>query len=238
VLEEPAAVAAFEATARSAGGVDAGRLARDVRTHARALWRAAPWHPYCDRIGISSSEALWCRFEGEAAEIRALQAWAPAYRRDAWAGALAEQGVSDVALAEALGERFGVERRARHHTFEDVAAVLATLELPMALVTNGASCLQREKLAASGLADHFDAVVVSGDLGVGKPDASVFRHALDVVGADDGVMVGDSLDRDVDGALAAGLGAVWINRFARRPGRPGVPEISSLAELPGVLGRG
>ena len=101
----------------------------------------------------------------------------------------------------------------------------------MAVVTNGAACLQREKLAASGLERHFDAVVVSGELGVGKPDPSVFRHALELLGADGGVMIGDSLDRDIDGALAAGLDAVWINRFGSGPGRDGVPEISSLAEL-------
>ncbi len=58
----------------------------------------------------------------------------------------------------------------------------------MALITNGAACLQRDKLAASGLAHHFDAIVVSGDLGIGKPDASVFRHALALLGADHGVM--------------------------------------------------
>ena len=50
-------------------------------------------------------------------------------------------------------------------------------------------------------------VVVSGDLGVGKPDASVFRHALSLLGAPAGaaVMVGDNLDRDIEGARAAGL---------------------------------
>jgi hypothetical protein len=70
VLEEPAAVAAFEATARSVPGIDAARLAVDARVHARALWRAAPMHPYCRWIGISSSEGVWCRFEGEDDSVR------------------------------------------------------------------------------------------------------------------------------------------------------------------------
>ena len=67
--------------------------------------------------------------------------------------------------------------------------------LRLALVTNGASCLQREKFAASGLADRFDAVVVSGELRTAKPDPAVYAHALDAVGArpGDAVMVGDSL---------------------------------------------
>lgn len=236
VLEEPAAVAAFEATALTAPDVDAARLAVAARSHARKLWYAAPTHPYCKAIGISSWEGLWCRFEGDDEPVAALRAWAPIYRRDAWANALADQGIDDADLATELGERFGVERRARHHTFEDVPPALDALAGPMVIVTNGASCLQREKLAASGLEARFDAVVVSGDLGFGKPDASIFRHALDLVGADRGVMIGDSVDRDIDGALAVGLDAVWINRFGQREGRDGVPEIASLAELAAALG--
>jgi putative hydrolase of the HAD superfamily len=173
VLEEPAAVAAFAATARCAPGIDVARLAVDARAHARALWYAAPTHPYCRRIGISSWEGLWCRFDGDEDAVRELREWAPAYRREAWARALADQGAHDSALATELGERFGTERRARHETFADVPAALDALAAhPMALVTNGAACLQREKLAASGLEGRFGAVVVSGDVGVGKPAAA------------------------------------------------------------------
>jgi putative hydrolase of the HAD superfamily len=235
VLEEPAAVAAFAATAQTAPGVDAARLAVAARSHARKLWHAAPTHPYCKAIGISSWEGLWCRFEGAHEQLTALREWAPGYRRDAWANALADQGIDDDALATELGERFGVERRARHHTFADVVPALDALPGPLVIITNGASCLQREKLAASGLESRFDAVVVSGDLGIGKPDASIFRHALSLVGADHGVMIGDSLERDIDGALACGLGAVWINRFGDGPGRDGVPEIADLSELAAAL---
>jgi putative hydrolase of the HAD superfamily len=233
VLEEPAAVAAFEATAASVPGADAARLAVAARSHARAVWHAAPTHPFCHSIGISSWEGLWCRFEGDSADLAALRAWAPAYRREAWARALADQGIDDPALADELGERFAVERRARHHTFDDVPAALDALAgRPLALVTNGASCLQREKLTASGLGARFDAVVVSGDLGVRKPDPSVFRHALSLLGADHAVMIGDSLTSDIAGAHAAGLDAIWVNRFGQPgPCPDGVREISSLAAL-------
>ncbi len=235
VLEEPAAVAAFAAAAQAVADVDVVQLAVAARSHARRLWYAAPTHPYCRSIGISSWEGLWCRFEGEGEDLAALREWAPTYRREAWAHALADQGIDDPELATELGGRFGVERRARHHTFADVAPALEALAGPLVVVTNGASCLQREKLAASGLGSRFDAVVVSGDLGVGKPDASVFAHALALVGAEHGVMVGDSLERDIDGALAAGLDAVWINRFDQGPGRAGVPEIADLGGLRDAL---
>jgi putative hydrolase of the HAD superfamily len=236
VPEEASAVAAFAATALAAPGADAARLALDARAHARALWRAAPTYPYCGRIGISSWEALWCRFEGDDETMRQLRAWAPELRRSAWARALADQGIEDLDLAAALGERFGVERRKLRDPFPDAALLADLRDRPLVLVTNGAACLQREKLEASGLAGHFDAVVVSADVGIGKPDPAVFRHALALVDAapEDAVMVGDTLERDIDGALAAGLRAVWINRFGR-PGRDGVAAITTLDELPALL---
>ena len=162
-------MASFAATAAAAAercAVDAAALAAAARARARELWRAAPTYPFCRRIGISSWEGLWCRFEGAGDDLRALRAWAPDFRREAWRRALADQGVDDDAFAAELGERFGAERRARCETFADAAAALDALrgEYALALVTNGASCLQREKLAASGLADRFDAIVVSGDL--------------------------------------------------------------------------
>jgi putative hydrolase of the HAD superfamily len=244
VVEEGAAVASFLATARAAAErhpIDAAALAMDARARARALWRAGPTYPFCRRIGISSWEGLWCRYEGEGDELRDLRAWAPEFRREAWRRALADHGVEDDALATELGERFGVERRARCETFADAAPALDALRESHAivLVTNGASCLQREKLAASGLAARLDAVVVSGDLGRGKPDPAIFAHALRAVGAEpgDGVMVGDNLEKDVDGALAAGLRAVWLNRDGkeRPPDRSDVVEIGDLAALPATL---
>ena len=243
VVEEPAAVAAFEATARAVSDhdVDVTRLAVDARARARELWYAAPTHPYCRSIGISSWEGLWCRFEGEAPELRALRAWAPRYRREAWGVALARQGVEDPELAEDLGERFGVERRARHEVFADVEATLSELgrSYRLALVTNGASCLQREKFEASGLVDRFDAVVVSGELRSAKPDPSVYACALETLGArpGDAVMVGDSLANDVDGPVAAGLRAIWLNRTGEpRPAdRDDIVEIGGLDELQAVL---
>jgi putative hydrolase of the HAD superfamily len=156
--------------------------------------------------------------------------------------ALVEQGVEDPQLAEELGERFATERRARHEVFADVVPALTELSQThlLAVVTNGASCLQREKLAASGLDDFFAATVVSAEFGVGKPDAALFLHALAELDCDGkhAVMVGDSLSRDVNGALAAGLGAVWVNRFGRRrpDGHDGVGEVATLSDLPAALG--
>jgi putative hydrolase of the HAD superfamily len=99
--------------------------------------------------------------------------------------------------------------------------------------------LQREKLAASGLSDYFAAVVVSAEIGIGKPDLAIFERALAQFECDPAraTMIGDSLSRDIDGARAAGLKGVWINRFgqARPHGHVEVVEVSTLSDLPAAM---
>jgi putative hydrolase of the HAD superfamily len=251
MVDEPAAEASFVATARWArerhDGIDPQGLAADARARARELWYAAPTHDYCMRVGISSWEGLWCRFEWQGDDARSLREWSPAYRRETWRLALLDQEIDDAPLAVEMGERFGEERRERHQVFPDAAPALTELREnhSLALLTNGAACLQREKLEASGLSSHFDAVVVSADLGAAKPDAYAFEYALERLGADreQAVMVGDSVSKDVDGALAAGLGAVWVNRdgSSAPEGRNHLRSISTLADLRPALeaaGRG
>lgn len=93
----------------------------------------------------------------------------------------------------------------------------------LGVLTNRPAHIQRLKLDHSGLARYFDAVVVSGEAGVGKPSPEPFGLVLDVsaVGPEGALMVGDSWDRDVKGALAAGISAVWVAR-----GRP-VPDATA-----------
>ena len=248
VVDEAAAAGAFAATAAFAVAfadreLDPARLAADARANARTLWRACRDHPHWARIGISSWEALWCRWEGHGDPLPGMRNWGVDYRREAWQRSLADQGVDDPELAERLGERFGEERRARHLVFTDAGPALRGLarNYRLALITNGAACLQREKLEASGLAAYFDAVVISGELGAAKPDRAAFDQALKRLG-DPGhaTMVGDSYRNDVEGALAAGLDAIWLNRRgAARPdgdyATTAVPEIRSLSELAGAL---
>ena len=103
VVEEPAAAAAFLATAHVAArrhAVDPAVLARDARARARELWRAGPAYAYGeDTIGMSSWEALWCRWEGDTEEVRACRKWATGYRAEAWRLALADHSIVDPALA-------------------------------------------------------------------------------------------------------------------------------------------
>ena len=216
--------------------------AQVVRTAAEraadALLRASPSFPYADGIGISWGEALWGEFEGDAAGLRALRAFVPRYRHDVWAHALAAAHVQDDALADELAAAYRAVRRTMRPLDPAAEATLDDLARThrLGLVTNGAADLQREKLAVTTLASRFATIVISSDVGVGKPDPAVFRAALRAlsVSADDAVMVGDSLERDVAGARAAGMRSVWLDRIDdAAAGGPAVPtaRIRDLGEL-------
>jgi putative hydrolase of the HAD superfamily len=243
IPDSGATSAALVATAREAGltarlGIEPEAVAAAVREHARALWLAGPRAPYCQAIGISASEGLWGDLDGDDPNLRALAGWAPIYRHQAWAGALAALGAPDADLAASLAVAYPAHRSAQIALFPEVDAVLRRLGATrgLAIVTNGAPRLQRAKIAAAGLADRGMAVIVSGELGVGKPDPRVLAAALTALGADPtaAVMVGDAPERDVAGARAAGVMAVWINRFGHELGleepRPDA-TIASLDEL-------
>lgn len=136
---------------------------------------------------------------------------------------------TEPALARALA-RYAADVR----PVPGAAALLAELAergVPLALVTNGPDDMQRAALARTGLARHLRAVIVSGDRDVGarKPAARPFALALTGLEATptEAVMIGDDLAKDVQGALAYGLGAVRMGG----PGGDGYDGVADLAEL-------
>ena len=120
----------------------------------------------------------------------------------------------DEALAERLVAHFWDRYDAHCQLSDDVRGALAELRargLKLGIVTNGVSTRQRRKIAALGLATAFDAILVSEEEGVRKPDAEIFRRALARCGvaAHEAMFVGDHPVADVEGAHRAGLVAVW-----------------------------
>jgi len=156
-----------------------------------------------------------------------------------WRQTLSACGADDPELAEmAARTHLGAYQRSLR-LYPDARILLdaaAAVALPIALITNGASDTQREKLRALNIEGAFGAVVISGELGVAKPDARVFEVALRAIGTVGRVAwhVGDSLGSDVAGANAAGLTSVWLNRAGHiRPRHAATPavEIRSLGEI-------
>ena len=86
---------------------------------------------------------------------------------------------------------------------------------------------------------YFEIIIVSGEVGIGKPDPRIFDLALEQLNVEPekAVMVGDSLSRDIHGAQKAGGKEIWINRCERESENDIVPDIQikALDELKTIL---
>ncbi|MBP5340558.1 MAG: YjjG family noncanonical pyrimidine nucleotidase [Prevotella sp.] len=85
----------------------------------------------------------------------------------------------------------------------------------MHMTSNGFHEVQYKKLAACGLRDHFDTIILSEDAGANKPSKAFFDYALQHAAAQPAttLMIGDNLQTDILGALHAGLDAMLFNRW-------------------------
>jgi len=93
-------------------------------------------------------------------------------------------------------------------------ASLRGLGHTIAIVTNGSTKQQHGKIDAMGLRSLVDAVIVSGDLGIKKPDARIFEAAAAATGQRllGSWMVGDAATNDVIGGHAVGAKTAWLHR--------------------------
>lgn len=141
--------------------------------------------------------------------------------------------------AQLLGQTF--------HLYEDAIPVLDALfeaGMPMTLITNGISAVQRGRLEASGTAKYFTAVVISEEIGIQKPEVGYFTKAIEMATrhgakASSPLVVGDSITSDIRGGIAASLDTCWVNRFGMRADRLSLPtyEITTLYDLMPILKR-
>jgi putative hydrolase of the HAD superfamily len=105
--------------------------------------------------------------------------------------------------------------------------------IKVGILTNGPSTLQRSVISSLGFEDIVDAVVISEEVGFRKPQNEIYSLILSKLSvvASHSVMVGDSLEADIEGALAAGLHPVAF-KLASVP--KGVPSCSSMPEVMNV----
>ena len=117
----------------------------------------------------------------------------------------------------------------------EVLETLQRLGLVLGLVTNGTVRAQAQKLDILGLRPYFRTVVVSEAVGVEKPHAAIFQHALDSLGlrAHQAWFVGDHPVNDMLGASRVGLRTVWLRGAHPWPDNQAVPhhQIDHLREL-------
>jgi len=185
---------------------------------------------------LEAADVFWSDDERAARGRQALRE----SRRGIVRTAFARLELPDAELAQSIADHFMDLKEAAVEPFPGAVEVLVELRqagIRLGLVTNGSSELQRAKLLRHGLSDFFEAVVVEGELGRGKPHAIAFETALAQLGAEphDAWMVGDNLEADIAGASAVGIFSVWHNPTGRADARALVArpdlEIRSLREL-------
>lgn len=198
------------------------RTARMTRTR----YAFEPWFALPDDLDEAAHAAMQYATEGD----------------EHLAEVLADYGITAEDAAVVARERFVEDRFRGLALFEEAIEVVATISevAAVGLVTNGPTAIQRAKIQMFQLEAHFPVIVVSEEVGYWKPDPRIFAIALERSGHDpaEAIYVGDSADHDVPGARAAGMRAVWVNRWGM--GWPGGEQpdasIATLSELLPLLG--
>ena len=145
------------------------------------------------------------------------------------------------ALAEQLSEDFLNMTTARFSLLEGAEELVRYLakKYPLTVVTNGFVEVQYEKFDKSGLRDCFAHIVLSEEVGCQKPNPRIFEEALRMNGlqAEDVVMIGDSWNSDIQGAINAGIDQIWI-RKSQDPlpeGQSATYLVQSLSDVMEIL---
>ena len=138
----------------------------------------------------------------------------------------------DASAAERAARLYREQHRANRHLLPGVMELLETLRehCRLGIVTNNSTVEQIDKLRALDIAHFFDAVVISEEVGVTKPDPKIFSIALERIGASarDTVFVGDNWTNDIGGAVNAGMAAVWLNHNDKTPALTDIAEQKRL----------
>lgn len=125
-----------------------------------------------------------------------------------------------------------------NHLFDGALDVLEYLKpkYNLHIITNGFQEVQNGKLRNAKIEHYFDTVTNSEMAGVKKPHPGIFEYALELAKAEKtaSLMIGDSLEADMEGAKNIGLDALFFNE-ARTEQQHDFPQIYHLSELKNIL---
>ncbi|XP_014206468.1 N-acylneuraminate-9-phosphatase [Copidosoma floridanum] len=173
-------------------------------------------------------------------QVSSLESW----RTQLWSRALGEKHAR---LVKPVYERWLHLRYQQLALTPETVAMLRGLRKKylLGLITNGPSNAQREKIHELGLGQYFDVMLVSGDLPWEKPQPRIFHEACRylAVRPDNCIMVGDKLETDIIGGIAAGFaGTVWIpfgdSRLLEKDGPKPNYTIKKVTDLLKILNYG
>jgi putative hydrolase of the HAD superfamily len=236
IPERPAIEAAYAAVAERVWGASTPARITSLWEAARTVWLAGRPTAYAKRVHFSLGEALYGEFVAPGPDADALRAFVPALHAEAFEAVLPAQTRGS---SPELVELWNTTRMAALTRYPETESVLEywSARVPVALVTNGASRLQRAKLSVTGLDSYFATVIVSEEVGIGKPDPAPFVAALDELGVTPGdvVMVGNDVDRDIAGARNARIRPIHVDRIGPRPPSATTDVVADLTQLEDLL---
>lgn len=106
----------------------------------------------------------------------------------------------------------------------------------LAIVTNGLTSVQNKRIRQSNIAKFFDAIVISEEILIAKPNPKIFEHTLKLMNFSDKskvLMIGDSLSSDIQGGINFGIDTCWYNpnKIINETSIKPTYEISNFDEL-------
>lgn len=148
--------------------------------------------------------------------------------------------VADEPLARGMGTRFLDALPSRKILFPHTVEILEYLTgkgYRLHLITNGFEKTQHSKLQYAGIDGYFGEVITSEGSGSLKPHKEIFDYALRTTGAspEESIMLGDSIEVDIQGAMNAGIDQVYINHLRTEPTIKPTYMVYSLEELEGIF---
>jgi putative hydrolase of the HAD superfamily len=118
-------------------------------------------------------------------------------------------------LIDHLSEQYIANLSCYNHLFEYTLELLEKLQVnyKLHIITNGFRDVQQRKIKASGIYDYFEHIIDSESVDVKKPNPKIFNHALQLanVAAENAIMIGDSFEADIKGALAVQMHAIHVD---------------------------
>jgi putative hydrolase of the HAD superfamily len=149
-------------------------------------------------------------------------------------------GIDDQPAALTLATEFIARTPYKTHLIEGTIELLEHLHgrYTMSIITNGFPESQYVKMNSSGLNKYFDHVFISEEVGIHKPDPKIFHHAMKASGAEQTekcMMIGDTFQTDIFGALNAGMKPVHYSANASVHHGAPVITIYKLTELIDIL---
>ncbi|MBD0353402.1 MAG: noncanonical pyrimidine nucleotidase, YjjG family [Flavisolibacter sp.] len=154
--------------------------------------------------------------------------------------ALLDFRIADDALAREMSDLFLQLLPTRTIVFPDTREVLQYLQdkgYLIHLITNGFENIQRSKLNSCGLLSFFKEIITSECSNSLKPEKEIFEYALNKTGATvhESIMIGDSLEVDIAGAMGIGMDQVHVNYSGLEQNLQPTYTVHTLRELENIF---